>query len=169
MKSRYSTKSTKKLTLKSESNKIAIIHDWFLRNSSGGAEKVTALIDEVLKNEFSAPDLYCISENITNSKKNLLKVPLNVLKNYGAVSEETASYMVRGLSKEKDISFSMAVTGIAGPSGGTKYKPVGLVFFSFLYNKKDILVKKKLFKGNRNIVREKAANYALKKSIEIIS
>jgi nicotinamide-nucleotide amidase len=112
---------------------------------------------------------YSIVTYSNDSKKNLLKVPLNVLKNYGAVSEETASYMVRGLSKEKDISFSMAVTGIAGPSGGTKYKPVGLVFFSFLYNKKDILVKKKLFKGNRNIVREKAANYALKKSIEIIS
>ena len=50
--------------------------------------------------------------------------------------------MVKGLSKEKDINFSIAVTGIAGPSGGTKDKPVGLVFFSFLYNKKDILVKK---------------------------
>ena len=44
--------------------------------------------------------------------------------------------MVRGLSKEKDISFSMAVTGIAGPSGGTKYKPVGLVFFPFCIIKK---------------------------------
>ena len=73
------------------------------------------------------------------------------------------------MAKEKDISFLIAVTGIAGPSGGTKYKPVGLVFFSFLYNKKDILIKKKLFKGNRNIIREKAANYALKKSIEIIN
>ena len=66
-----------------------------------------------------------------DSKKSFLKVPIKILKNYGAVSKETASYMVRGLSKEKDISFSMAVTGIAGPSGGTKYKPVGLVFFSF--------------------------------------
>ena len=112
---------------------------------------------------------YSIVTYSNDSKKNFLKVPLNILKNYGAVSEETASYMVKGLSKEKDISFSMAVTGIAGPSGGTKYKPVGLVFFFFLYNKKDILVQKKLFKGSRNIIREKAANYALKKSIEIIS
>ena len=70
--------------------------------------------------------------------------------------------MAKGLSKEKGISFSISVTGIAGPSGGTKDKPVGLIFFSFLYNKKNILVKKKLFKGNRNIIREKAANYALK-------
>ena len=44
--------------------------------------------------------------------------------------------MAKGLSKEKDISFSIAVTGIAGPSGGTKYKPVGLVFFSFYIKKK---------------------------------
>ena len=40
--------------------------------------------------------------------------------------------MVKGLSKEKDINFSMAVTGIAGPLGGTKTKPVGLVFFLFI-------------------------------------
>ena len=64
-------------------------------------------------------------------QKKLLKVPIKILKNYGAVSQETASYMAKGLSKGKDISFSMAVTGIAGPSGGTKDKPVGLVFFSF--------------------------------------
>ena len=112
---------------------------------------------------------YSIVTYSNDAKRSFLKVPVKILKNYGAVSKETASYMVRGLSKEKDISFSIAVTGIAGPSGGTKYKPVGLVFFSFLYNKKDILIKKKLFKGNRNIIREKAASYALKKSIEIIN
>ena len=112
---------------------------------------------------------YSIVTYSNESKKNFLKVPIKILKNYGAVSQETAWYMVKALSKEKDINFSMAVTGIAGPSGGSKDKPVGLVFFSFLYDKKDILVKKKLFKGSRNIIREKAANYALKKSISIIS
>ena len=76
------------------------------------------------------------------TQKNFLKVPAEILENFGAVSQETAWYMAKGLSKEKGISFSISVTGIAGPSGGTKDKPVGLIFFSFLYNKNNILVKK---------------------------
>ena len=103
------------------------------------------------------------------SKNKFLKVPLNILKKYGAVSKETAFHMAKGLAKEKGVNFSFAVTGIAGPLGGTKEKPIGLVFFSFLYNKKNIIVEKKNFKGSRNIIREKAANYALKKSIQIIT
>ena len=78
---------------------------------------------------------YSIVTYSNDSKKNFLKVPAEDLKNFGAVSQETAWYMAKGLSKEKD-SFSISVTGIAGPSGGTKDKPVGLIFFSFLYNKK---------------------------------
>ena len=67
------------------------------------------------------------------AKTSILKVPQKIIKKYGAVSQETAKYMVKGLSKEKNIIFSFAVTGIAGPSGGTKEKPIGLVYFSFLH------------------------------------
>ena len=51
--------------------------------------------------------------------------------------------MTKGLSKDKKINFSLAITGIAGPSGGSKAKPVGLVYFSF-YKKRNIIVEKNL-------------------------
>ncbi len=112
---------------------------------------------------------YSLVTYTNQSKRKFLKVPLNVLQKHGAVSEETAYYMTKGLSKNKETNFSLAVTGIAGPSGGSRLKPVGLVYFSFLYKKKNIIVEKKNFKGNRNKIREEAANYALKRSIEILN
>ena len=112
---------------------------------------------------------YCLVTYTNESKHKFLKVPLNILQKYGAVSEETAYYMAKGLSKAKKINFSIAVTGVAGPLGGSKEKPVGLVYFSFLYNKKNIIIERKNFKGSRNKIREEAANYALRRSIEIFN
>ncbi len=112
---------------------------------------------------------YGIITYTNESKHYFLKVPLDIIKKHGAVSQETAKYMVKGLSKKKNIIFSFAVTGIAGPLGGTKEKPIGLVYFSFLHKNKNLIVDKKVFKGNRNEIRESAANYALKRSYEIIS
>ena len=112
---------------------------------------------------------YCLVTYTNDSKQKFLKVPLNILQKHGAVSKETAYYMTKGLLKDKEINFSLAVTGIAGPLGGSKSKPVGLVYFSFLYKKRNIIVEKKNFKGSRNKIREEAANYALKRSIEIFN
>ena len=111
---------------------------------------------------------YCLVTYSNESKHKFLKVPLNIIHKHGAVSEETAYYMTKGLSKDKKINFSLAITGIACPSGGSKAKPVGLVYFSFFYKKRNIIVEKKIFKGNRNKIREEAANDALKRSIEIL-
>ena len=112
---------------------------------------------------------YCLVTYNNESKHKFLKVPLHILQKHGAVSQETAYYMAKGLSKEKQINFSIAVTGIAGPLGGSKAKPVGLVYFSFLYKKTNIIVERKNFKGSRNKIREEAANYALRRSIEIFN
>ena len=103
-----------------------------------------------------------------NSKVKFLDVPNTVIAKHGAVSKQTAYYMAKGLSKYKNTHFSLALTGIAGPSGGSLRKPVGLVYFSFRMKNKEITVHKKIFKGNRNQIRQKAANYAIKKSIEIL-
>ena len=103
-----------------------------------------------------------------NSKIYFLNVPNTIIATHGAVSKQTAYYMAKGLSNYKNSDFSVALTGIAGPSGGTLKKPIGLVYFSFCIKNKDIIIHKKLFKGNRNQIREKAANYAIKKSIEIL-
>ncbi len=112
---------------------------------------------------------YGIITYTNDSKNHFLKVPIRILKKYGAVSKEVASYMVAGLAKDSQINLSLAITGIAGPSGGSKLKPVGLVYFSFLFKNKNIIVDKKIFKGNRDKIRESAAIYALKRSIDIVN
>ena len=60
-----------------------------------------------------------------------LNVPDTIIATHGAVSKQTAYYMAKGLSNYKNTDFSLALTGIAGPSGGTLKKPIGLVYFSF--------------------------------------
>ena len=85
-----------------------------------------------------------------------LGVKKETLEKYGAVSEETAREMVLGLKTDAGIS----VTGIAGPLGGTDEKPVGLVYMGIKYGN-DIRIEKKIFKGSRRKVREKAVLHSL--------
>ena len=82
------------------------------------------------------------------SKINLLKVPKNIIRKHGAVSYETCLTMVKNLSKISKTNISVSVTGIAGPKGGTKKKPVGVVFIGIKKNNKT-LVKKHLFKNKK--------------------
>ena len=65
-----------------------------------------------------------------NSKIYFLNVPNTIIATHGT-SKQTAYYMAKGLSNYKNTDFSVALTGIAGPSGGTMKKPIGLVYFSF--------------------------------------
>ena len=62
------------------------------------------------------------------SKVNILKISKNIIKKYGSVSEQVCLSMVKNLNKINKTNISVAITGIAGPSGGTKKKPVGLVY-----------------------------------------
>ena len=62
------------------------------------------------------------------AKINILKVPKKIIANHGAVSYETCLSMARNLNKISKTNISVSITGIAGPKGGTKQKPVGLVF-----------------------------------------
>jgi len=66
------------------------------------------------------------------SKINLLKVPKNIIKKYGTVSEQVCLAMVKNISKIDKADMSVSITGIAGPSGGTKKKPVGLVYIGVM-------------------------------------
>ena len=63
-----------------------------------------------------------------SAKEKYLGVPHEVLETYGAVSEETARYMASGMLKAAGSDIAVSVTGIAGPTGGTKEKPVGTVY-----------------------------------------
>ena len=90
------------------------------------------------------------------SKISLLKVPKNIINKHGAVSYETCLSMVKNLNKISKTNISVSVTGIAGPKGGTKKKPVGLVFIGIKKGNKT-LVKKHLFKNKKRISIQRAA------------
>ena len=90
------------------------------------------------------------------SKINTLKVPKNTIKKYGAVSYETCLSMVKNLNKISKTNISVSVTGIAGPKGGTKKKPVGLVFIGIKKGNKT-LVRKYLFKNKKRSAIQRAA------------
>ena len=82
------------------------------------------------------------------SKINILNVPKKIIMKHGAVSYETCLSMVKNLYKISKTNISISITGIAGPKGGTKKKPVGLVFIGIKKGKK-ILIKKYLFKNKK--------------------
>ena len=82
------------------------------------------------------------------SKITILKVPKNIIKKHGAASYEACLTMVKNLNKISKTNISVSITGIAGPKGGTKKKPVGLVFIGIKKSNK-ILVRKYLFKNKK--------------------
>ncbi len=115
---------------------------------------------------------YSITKNKNSSKiyvggyvtySNQLKIrDLNVrkttLKNYGAVSKETAIEMLNGLYSINKTNICISTTGIAGPEGGTKTKPVGLVYIGIKINKK-MRIFKKNFKGTRIDIQKNCVDF----------
>ena len=81
-----------------------------------------------------------------NSKIKILKVPKKIINSYGAVSKETCFQMVSKLVKLSKTNIAVSITGIAGPKGGSKSKPVGLVYIG-IYYKNNIKILKCLFKS----------------------
>ena len=103
-----------------------------------------------------------------NAKVKLLQVPKKTITKYGAVSHETCLSMVKNLSKISKANISISITGVAGPNGGTKAKPVGLVYIGLKKGSK-IIVKKNLFKSKKRISIQKAtAKQALKMILNIL-
>ena len=95
------------------------------------------------------------------SKINILKVRRNIIIKHGAVSYETCLSMVKNLSLMSKTHVSVSITGVAGPGGGTKSKPVGLVYVGVKKGKK-ILIKKYLFKSKkRKAIQRLSVNKAL--------
>lgn len=96
------------------------------------------------------------------AKIKLLKVSSSNIKRYGAVSEKCCLKMVEGLSKLSKSKINISITGIAGPKGGSKNKPVGLVYIGIKKGKK-ISINKYLFKNkNRENIRKNSVKEALK-------
>ena len=89
------------------------------------------------------------------AKQKILKVPENIIKKYGAVSVQCCLSMVNNLSKISNSQINVSITGIAGPKGGSKKKPVGLVFVGLKFKNKTF-VKKYLFKNKSRVNFQKA-------------
>ena len=103
-----------------------------------------------------------------NAKVKLLQVPKKTITKYGAVSYETCLSMVKNLSKISKSNISISITGVAGPKGGTKEKPVGLVYIGLKKGNKTI-VKKNLFKNKKRIsIQKVTAKEALKMILSIL-
>ena len=103
-----------------------------------------------------------------NAKVKLLQVPKKTITKYGAVSYETCLSMVKNLSKISKANISISITGVAGPNGGTKAKPVGLVYIGLKKGSK-IIVKKNYFKSKKRISIQKATvKQALKMILNIL-
>ena len=94
-------------------------------------------------------------------KRTLLGVQAETLRRYGAVSRNTAREMARGARKRLRCDLAIAITGIAGPTGGSPRKPVGCVFISIAYGKDRVKTERFLFSGTRAHIRRSAALEAL--------
>ena len=102
------------------------------------------------------------------SKQSVLKVPKKILKKYGAVSIQCCISMVDNLSKISNSQINVSITGIAGPKGGSKKKPVGLVFIGIKFKKK-IYANKYLFLGKSRINFQKATvNKVIRSVLSIV-
>ena len=95
------------------------------------------------------------------SKVDCVEVKKGTINKYGAVSQQTANEMALGAINNSQGNLGLSITGIAGPSGGSKMKPVGTVFFAIAKKENVILEHQAFFDGNRVDIREKALLFAL--------
>ena len=98
------------------------------------------------------------------AKISVLKVNKSIIQKYGAVSSQCCESMVKNLAKISKAQINVSITGIAGPNGGTKTKPVGLVYIG-VKNKNKILITKNIFKQKS---RKAIQNATVKRTLEII-
>ena len=102
------------------------------------------------------------------AKREMLGVKTTILSRFSAVSEQTARAMAEGALLNSHAQVALAITGIAGPSGGTPEKPVGTVCFAWAGKKRDSNSAKHVFTGDREAVRRQAVVTALQGLLEFI-
>jgi nicotinamide-nucleotide amidase len=102
------------------------------------------------------------------AKQELLGVRADTLAHHGAVSEESAREMALGALRRSGASLALAVTGVAGPSGGTAAKPVGMVCFAWARKPAGVKSETRYFKGDRESVRKQSVIRALEGVIELL-
>jgi nicotinamide-nucleotide amidase len=101
------------------------------------------------------------------AKTEMIGVPAALIDQHGAVSEPVAKAMAEGALRNSRAQVSVAITGVAGPAGGSETKPVGTVCFAWS-NRLDTDIETQLFKGDREQVRTQAAAHALRRLLEFM-
>ncbi len=102
------------------------------------------------------------------AKQEALGVPEELLQKHGAVSREVAEAMAQGIRQRASVDYGLSTTGIAGPTGGSKDKPVGLVFIA-IASPDQVIVKRFLFSGDRLTNKESSCTAALELLFELLS
>ena len=102
------------------------------------------------------------------SKNEMLGVSMTTLEKYGAVSEETAQEMAFGAQKNSRAQVSVSITGIAGPTGGNKAKPVGTVCFAWMLKEGPLNSETCFFSGDRESVRRQSVIKALQGMLNLL-
>lgn len=147
---------------------VSQVHKFLLKRKKtiSVAESCTGGLLSSLLTQLPKSSKYFLLGVVTYSnqaKARILKVEHPLLIKKGAVSEEVAIEMAKSVKKKAKTDFSIAITGIAGPTGGTKAKPKGTVFIA-VAKKSKVFCNKYLFKGTRSEIRKKAAL----KSLELL-
>lgn len=101
------------------------------------------------------------------AKQRLLGVPVEVIAEHGAVSRECVEAMAQGALENSDATLSVAVSGIAGPDGGTATKPVGTVWLAWAVRDGTLRSECSLFEGDRDAVRRQTITHALSEIISL--
>ena len=101
------------------------------------------------------------------AKAECLDVPLQLIESHGAVSEEVAKAMAEGARINSGSNVAISITGVAGPTGGSAEKPVGTVCFGWA-NENQTLTKTMHFDGDRQMIRQQAAQFALAELIALL-
>ena len=130
---------------------------------SGGLIANTLVKHNGISKIFSV-GLVCYSNN---SKIKYLSVSKKNLDKFGAVSSNVAEEMINNLYKKEKTKITISTTGIAGPGGGSKIKPVGLVYIGIKFRNNNFIFKK-IFKGDRLNIQRKTRNFIFKKIEKLI-
>ena len=124
------------------------------------AESLTGGTVARLFTEHSGSSAYFLASTVAyadDAKVDLVGVRAETIKEFGAVSEEVCTEMAHGIRRRAKSTWGLATTGIAGPTGGTPHKPVGLTFIAVAWEG-GVQVKRLLYTGDRNTIRERAAH-----------
>ena len=103
-----------------------------------------------------------------NSKQQMLDVQKNTIEGFGAVSENVVKEMASGALKHSNADIAIAISGVAGPGGGSEEKPVGMVCFGMMERGKKALATTEVFNGNRDQIRSSAVDFALHEIDKIV-